>query len=199
MTIQWLYGYTFSALICLAGSASAWRSTWVRQRQRRLHHGFSFCAVQFGSASDLTRLYPQDATRETSAGSTSRSECQKALQVRCRLQARISTALPSTQTIDDYRRINCAECLGVCWYGCNRNINIVASKLFPVWTTCFWVVLFLYLFVPCSWNIGIVTCQISGEAMQLDSACPALGCVPTRCEMEKKDSETARFGVAECF
>ena len=53
--------------------------------------------VQFGSASHLTR-YPQDATRETSAG-TSRSECQKTLQVCCRLQARISTAVPSTQTI----------------------------------------------------------------------------------------------------
>ena len=99
-----IYIYTFFALICLAGSDSAWRNTWVRQRQRRRHglqvwfRAFIICAVQFGSASHLTRLYPQDATRETSAG-TSRSECQKTLQVCCRLQARISTAVPSTQTI----------------------------------------------------------------------------------------------------
>lgn len=46
-------------------------------------------------------------------------------------------------------------------------------------------------------NCGLVTCQIPGEAVQLDSACLwLLGCVPTRCEVEK-DSETSRLGVAD--
>ena len=143
--------------------------------------------VQFGSASDLTRLYPQDATRETSAG-TSRSECQKTLQVCCRLQARISTAVPSTQTIAESTIQNMAE-YGVCWYDWNLNIIIACMKniFFDVSGYSF-----------CTFgNCGLVTCQIPGEAVQLDSACRALlGCVPTRCEVEKRQRN---FKIWSCW